>query len=175
MSKEINMDHQLKLIRNSDEKEAVVKCFIFPSLCQIHNDNLVWSNNHYENRYKNAKESTNCREFNVIDCNTENEIGCCVLNHIDYENQNIHLSSRIYLKDNELPVINIFKLFIDTVENFIFDHFDVIKIFGCVDADHPYLSVFEELNYQQEGCLQENFYKKGKYIDQYIYSKFLKR
>ncbi len=166
---------KLQFKRNEEEKEAIVKCFIFPSLFRLDNDNLIWSNIEYDLKYQKPRDSSKSREFIILNNENEEEIGCCVLKYIDFENQNIMVSTRMFLKNDEIPEKIEIMNFLQSVEDFIFNHFDITKIYGSIDADNPYVSILEKLSFIREGCLKENFFKKGKYINQYIYSKFFKR
>ncbi|MBN2534652.1 MAG: GNAT family N-acetyltransferase [Spirochaetales bacterium] len=164
------MNEMITFKRNSTENESIIKCYIFPSLIVPENDNYVWSNSDYKLMYENMLESEKSREF-IIRKN-ENVIGYCVLKHIDFENQNAMVSSRVFLIDGKEPGKDYIIELMNALNDFIFKQVDLIKIYGIVDEDNPYISFLEETGFVKEGCLCCNVFKHGKYIDQLIYSKF---
>lgn len=169
------MDNKnIRFVRNElPENETLVKAYIYPALCEKDEGELVWSNLAYQIKYKSARERENTTELAAV---TEEDVyGLCVLKYLDYENQHLMLSSRwLAPADGQWPTDEELADCLDRLTGFLFDRFDIRKIFGLVDEDCAYLDVIKNTGFREEGCLKENFFKNGRYIDQYIFSKHLK-
>jgi RimJ/RimL family protein N-acetyltransferase len=165
------MKENISFIRNEfEENQTIIKTYIFPSLCEKDDDELVWSNLAYQVKYQGAKERDNTRELVAV--TDEDILGYCVLKYINFENQNMMISTR-WLADEagQWPNSDEMAQSLDSLINLLFNRFDIRKVYGIVDEDCSYLESIRQVGFYQEGCLKENFYKNGRYIDQYIYAR----
>ncbi|WKZ71069.1 MAG: GNAT family protein [Melioribacteraceae bacterium] len=154
---------------------------------------LEWRNNEFFRKHfrehKEISYSQQLKWFQQIDNkNNLNEymfaiyltksnefIGVCGINHIDWINRNCQLS--LFIGKNLLYIDNNgwANESVKLLEKYTFFSLNLIKIYVEVyEFDSQRYGLLESLGYEKEARLQKQIYKDGKFYDSFIYSKFKK-
>lgn len=92
-------------------------------------------------------------------------VGVCGLTSIDFVHTKAEISC--YTEDYKKPLL---KKAIMTLIDHAFYNLDLHRLWGEVfEYNQTMISVFEELNFKEEGRLKESYFKNGKYIDSIVF------